>query len=410
VCASTYETAPLNDAQRLQMDIDRQRRLAAFVLGPQGIEAQKALAPRLVALEAQLPPYVPPVRGYAPMCYPSTTSTPSMITLAPDEERTGVNMQLVLTRLARIEGIVKGMPPDIRGFDPIILFSGDDFREGMGQDSVRCDIHGRFSFTNVSPGRYKLFLRGAASGAAGGPLVHAEAEVVVLDEDIRNVVLDLQPGVTVSGHLVFRGSPPPPAAEMARAGLEIRLDPADPSPLNRYPGPSITRPDATGQFVIRDVFPGDYRISATQRELTGWFFDPTTIPGGDVTGQVVQVKRQDLAGVTVTLTDQRAEISGTIMTDKGEPAPEYYILIYPSDEKSRTPYSRRLYGTRAKEDGTFVITGLHAGSYRLATLLDAEFGAWFDPAFLHRIDADSMALSIASDERKVLNLRVAGDR
>ena len=97
------------------------------------------------------------------------------------------------------------MPPDIRGFDPIILFSGDDLREGMGQDSVRPDIDGRLSFTNVSAGRYKLFLRGATNGAAGGPPVRAEAEVVVLDEDIRNVVLDLQPGVTVSGHLVFRG-------------------------------------------------------------------------------------------------------------------------------------------------------------------------------------------------------------
>ena len=162
---------------------------------------------------------------------------------------------------------------------------------------------------------------------------------------------------------------------MARAGLEIRLDPADPSPLNHYPGPSIARPDATGQFVIRDVFPGEYRISATQRELTGWFFDPTTIPGGGVTGQVVQVKRQDLAGVTVTLRISEPRF-GMIMTYKGEPAPEYYILIYPSDEESRTAYSRRLYGTRAKRDGTFAITGLHAGSYRLATLLDAEFGAW----------------------------------
>ena len=50
------------------------------------------------------------------------------------------------------------------------------------------------------------------------------------------------------------------------------------------------------------------------------------------------------------------------------------------------------------------------GSYRLATLLDGEFGAWFDPAFLRRIDSTSMAVSIADDERKVLNLRVPGDR
>jgi len=410
VCASTRETAPLNQAQRLQMEIDRQRRNAAFVLGPQGVEAQKALAPHLAALEGQLPPFVLPVRGYPPICYPGNTSTPSMITLVPEEERTGVNMQLGLARLARVEGIVKGMPPDGRGFDPIILFSGDELREGMGQDSVRPDVDGLFSFTNVFPGRYRLFLRGASGVAAAGPPVHAEADVVVLDEDIRNLVLDIQPGVTVSGHLVFRGSAPPPAAEIARAGLEIRLDPADPGPLNRYPGPLIARPDATGQFVIRDVFPGDYRISATQRELTGWFFDPTTVRGADGMGQVVKVKRQDLPGVAVTLTDEGAELSGTIMTNTGEPAPEYYILVYPTDQKYWTPYSRRLYGARAKPDGTFVITGVRAGSYRLATLLDAEFGAWFDPAFLRRIDADSTALSIAREQRKVLHLRVPGDR
>jgi hypothetical protein len=53
---------------------------------------------------------------------------------------------------------------------------------------------------------------------------------------------------------------------------------------------------------------------------------------------------------------------------------------------------------------------VQAGRYRLATLLDVQFGAWFDPAFLHSIDAGSMAVSIAGDERKVLNLRVPGDR
>ena len=117
----------------------------------------------------------------------------------------------------------------------------------------------------------------------------------------------------------------------------------------------------------------------------------------------------EFTGVTVTLTDRRAEISGTIMTEKGEPAPEYFILVYPSDEKYWTPSSGRLRGARAKPDGTFVIDGLQPGSYRLATLLDAEFGAWFDPAFLHRIDT-SMALSIATNDRRVLHLRVRGDR
>ena len=247
------------------------------------------------------------------MCYPSATSAPSTITVAPNEERTGVDMQLALTRLARIEGVVKGMPLDQRGVDPIILFSGDDLREGIGQDSVRPDLEGRFSFTNVSPGPYKLVLRGAANGAAGGPPVKAAADVVVADEDLHNVLLDLQPGVSVSGKVVFRGTTPPPSASVLTIqGFEIRLDPINPSPLTaRYPGSFRAGPDAAGQFVIRDVVPGEHhRIAMGQRDSTGWFLDAATIAGLPAANQRVQVKRQDLVGLTVTMTDRRAELSG----------------------------------------------------------------------------------------------------
>lgn len=267
VCATTHETTPLNEGQRLRMEIDRQRRSVAYVLGPEGVAAQKRVAPRLAELQAQLPPYVPPVRGYAPVCYPRSTSPPSMITLAPDEERTGVDMQFVVTRLARIEGIVTGLPPGNGDLDPIMLLSADDGREGPPADSMRADIDGRFTFTNVSPGTYKLFLRSATNGSSPGSRISAAAQVIVADEDIRNVVLDLQPGVTVSGRVVFRGTrPQSPADVMARAGLEIRLDPAVPGPLTLWPGSSRTRPDETGQFVLHDVFPGEYRISTSQRE------------------------------------------------------------------------------------------------------------------------------------------------
>jgi hypothetical protein len=411
VCASTQATAPLNDSQRIRMEIDRERRGAAYVLGPGGVEAQKRVAPRLAELEAHLPPFVPPVRGYAPVCYPTSASSPTRITLAPDEERSGVDMRFALTRLARVEGRVTGTPPDNRDLDLIWLVSADDVRDPVPY-ATRPDFDGRFSFTNIPPGRYDLFVHSAVNGPSHSPRIGAATEVVVADEDISTVVLNLQPGVTVSGHVVFRGARPESAADViTRGDLQIRLDRAVPGPLARWPRLSSTRPDASGQFVLHDVFPGEYRVTASQREQTGWFEDTTMIPGADVTGQLLEVNRQNITGVTVTLTDWRgAEISGTITTDKGEPAPEYFILVYPTDEKYWTPYSYRLYGTRANQDGEFTIGHLRAGSYRLATILDAEFGAWFDPAFLRRIDADSMALSIASDEKKVLNLRVPSDR
>ena len=91
------------------------------------------------------------------------------------------------------------------------------------------------------------------------------------DEDIRNVVLDLQPGVTVSGHLVFRGLRHRQLrrwrAQVWRSGWIRRPLPVDPLAW------SIDRARRRDRAVVlHDVFPGEYRISASQRESTGWFW------------------------------------------------------------------------------------------------------------------------------------------
>ena len=262
VCASTHETNPLNEGQRRQTEIDRQRRAAAFVLGPEGLAAQRALAPQLAALEAQLPRFLPPVRGYAPVCFREATSMFSMITVAPDEERRGVDLSLVLTRLARIEGTVTGMPSDGRDLDPIMLFSADELHDLSPVDVTRPNIDGRFTFTQIPPGHYQLLLRAVRDPSHASPRVGAAADIVVANEDIHDIVLNLQRGVTVSGHIVFRGTGrEPPTALTDAPALEVRLDPVVPGPLMRWPGSSTTSPDANGQFVLHDVFPGQYRVS-----------------------------------------------------------------------------------------------------------------------------------------------------
>ncbi len=327
VCASTRSTGPLNEAQRLQMEIDRQRRGVENMVGPAGVVAQRELAPRLAALEARLPAHVDPIFGYGTVCHPGSASLPSMVRVAPGEERTGVDLRLVLTRLARVEGIVVGMPVLNTQMDPIMLVDADDANVN---ETARPNIEARFRFTNVPPGRYRLFLRGKGDGPSAGVPIGAAADVVVAGEDIGNVVLDLQRGATVAGQVVFKGAVPPDAAAVAR--MQVRMDPAELGRFFGYPGPSIVSLDASGRFVLSNVFPGKYLISATSRESMGWFVDSSTLAGQDVLYQPLAVEpNQSLSGVVITLTDRRAELAGTIVTDKGEPAPEYFILVYPSE-------------------------------------------------------------------------------
>ena len=108
VCASTTSPGPLmSEAQRLRAEIDRLKNLP-FRPGPDGKDAEQKNAAQIAEMEARLPAQLGPVFGYAPACNPKDGAP--AIALAPGEERHGVDFQLPDTKLARIEGMVRGLP------------------------------------------------------------------------------------------------------------------------------------------------------------------------------------------------------------------------------------------------------------------------------------------------------------
>jgi hypothetical protein len=106
------------------------------------------------------------------------------------------------------------------------------------------------------------------------------------------------------------------------------------------------------------------------------------------------------------MTDRISELSGTVLDEKGKPATEQTLVLYPVDPKYWFYQSRRIRTSRADEDGRYSFRYLPPGDYRLATMTDPEPGSWFDKAVLTGLDATSVRVSIAEGEKKVENVRV----
>jgi protocatechuate 3,4-dioxygenase beta subunit len=405
VCASTRSTAPLDEAQRLQQQVDRAHQNAALATGPAAAAAHE----RAAALEAQLPARIDPVRGYAPVCHAAPTGARSTIAIGPGAERAGVDLRLADTRLARIEGTVTGLAlgPDL---DAGITLLNQDEALGDVPVGMRVAGEGRFRFWHIPPGRYAMVLTGRSSSRNPSPVRGlAAAPLVVANEDVIGVVFEVQKSATIRGDVVLRGKVDPDPALVGR--VEVRLEPAHRDALTRSVGPYIVSPDASGRFELPAVAPGSYHLSAGLREQPPtWFLDSVTLGGRDLLVDTLEVKPgQTVTGAIATLTQHRGSLAGTVLTGTGEPMPGAAVLVYPIDERYRVLNARRIRYAVASSDGDYVAAGLRPGQYRVATLLNVELGAWYEPEFLRQLDTTSVQVTIAADEQKILNLR-APDR
>ena len=419
ICAN-FRGGPQNDAQRIQMEIDGARRAMNSAPSP-GMRQQ--MATRLAELQAQLPAQNEPATGYSNVCFPGSSPTPStMIPVGAGEEKGGIDIQLQLTQVARIEGTLVPPAGETLGSVQVGLVpAGETAAATMDRAFPDMGEQGRFVFPSVPAGHYKILARsmpmnmgppGSSSAASAKPSrLWANAEVVVAGQDVTGVVLELQKGTTVTGQVVLNSTATSQTVDFTRT--IINLFPATPEtgPMMIFGGAtSPATVEASGRFTINDVFPGSYRISASFPGATAapsWVVHSATVEGEDVLDTPLDVGgRTAITGMVVTLTDRLTELSGIVVDEKGKPATAQTLVLYPVDEKYRVFQSRRIRTTRAGEDGRYSFRVVPPGDYRLATVLDPEPGSWFDRAVLSDLDSSAVRISLAEGEKKIENVRV----
>jgi protocatechuate 3,4-dioxygenase beta subunit len=423
-------------AERAAMESVAQRIAAVSARGaaPQA----QALIERLAEMKAEMATVTADDEqstGYAPVYYPGTTSiaNAAAIAVGPAEEKSGVDFQYQVVPVARIEGIVTSSAVQLPSNVQITLVGAGYNSPGLNQ-GARADAQGTFRLQNVAPGQYTLIARAtigagregagaqrglplggrgeafAGRGRGAAPLqdatrLWASTEVTVDGRNITNVVLTLQPGVPVTGRITFDGTTQQPPTDLTRMRVSLQPIPS-PGSSGEMLMPAPGRVEADGRFTITSVIPGRYRLTGSGAGA-GWVLGSSMIEGQDSLDFPVEVKSA-VTGAMLTFVDRQSELSGTITNDQSQPVPDYTLILYPADQRYRTPQSRRIQTSRPATDGRFTFRNVPPGDYRLAPVLDPEPGVWFDPGFLQQLDNGAIRISIGEAEKKEQNLRVPG--
>lgn len=406
---------------------------------------------RQISMMGPVPPISPdtdaPTYIYPALFFPSspTAARAALITLDSGQQRDGIDLSLHPVRAFRVSGTIVG-PDGPAPMVPMRLIpAGEDIAIEIESAATLSDGNGNFTILGATPGQYvikaalipppqrppndnvittqiqvggSMMMSSSSTNPAPPPVpddpsLFANVDVGVPSTDITGVIVTLQRGGRLTGHLVFEGTSDPPDASAVSRTI-ITIDRADSAGLvgNVFGGmfPPVARANDTGAFKTYGQAPGRYLLRIGAPPL-GWTLKSATVEGRDISETPFDIGTSDINNVVVTFTDRPTKITGTVQGKDGKPDPDALVLAFPIDpagwsESGSSP--RRTRSARVTKTGTYTIAGLPPGDYYVAATLDTE---WQDPQVLAELARSATTVRLSDGDTRTQNLvRSGSDR
>lgn len=251
------------------------------------------------------------------------------------------------------------------------------------------DPLGKFRIEDVLPGDYVVLAR----WRIGSIRWEAWAPLTVTHENVAGVVLEPYPGWTIGGDLKIEGVP--------KEGYRylITAVPVD-SPL----GQTSTSLPGSGDFVLKGIFPGQYRIEVEVRGAPDDYLKAATFGSQDVRTQLLMVgMHEPKAMLHLTVSQNGAVIQGTVMNAAGEPARDAKVALVPEDQLRGADGLFRTAVTSGQ--GRYQIAGVAPGEYRVVAMRIGVGKPWLEQELLKKGMESGISVAVKEGEKKTVNVR-----
>jgi hypothetical protein len=315
------------------------------------------------------------------------------IDLGLGQELGGIDLRLHLESVTTVGGVVRNADGQPSGRAHLRLVLPHDPEPPALETTAAPD--GSFEFTRVPAGDFEIVAYSTQAEARE----HGRLPVTIDGRTPIRVGLDLRPGATVSGRVVFASRPtPPPAARftffLASAFIGMHYD------VRGVVG-EISSP----AFTYRGVPPGRYVITINRESLPPeWRMQSEMVDGRDALDFPFEITADEHRDVLITLSDQRTELSGIVTNAKGAPGVDYTVVVFAADDRFWIPRPRRVETVRPDINGRYRVLDLPAGEYVVA-LADPDLYGRPPSSLLKQLRPISGRVTLRDGEKKAYDVR-----
>jgi protocatechuate 3,4-dioxygenase beta subunit len=361
-----------------------------------------------------------------PRFFPTGSTQPAdaiPLSIGAGDDRSGFLLKMLPAKVFSISGTLVGGPAEMTS--PVrLLISDNEMLEGLEVAQAYLSTEGRFDFSNVPAGSYRLAFsqftpgttltneltatpnlmvgarRPVAERGAAEETYWGDLRVDLGDKNLTDVALTVTHGTQICGRVKFDGASSPPTTDVIEEGSIIIHS----SELNLAQLPQIPV-KSDGTFCSVGVLNGKYLFEAFFRGST-WNLVAIHDQGREVTAEAIEVKNTRKE-ITLLFSDRVPKLSGLVRTEKGEAIEGTSVLIFPADPhawEALGPRPLKLRETRTNTDGTYEFKGIIPGHYRVLALPQAAPADWTLTENLYRLSPKAVDVEFSLGKDVVLDL------